>query len=97
VAAEERALPLAQNLEPGRFSCLHDELVAGRRRELDALDGLVVRRAAEQGVAVPMSAAISAILEPWAIHTSTPRGEWNLQAEPGAGRDRQGPNQRWLP
>jgi 2-dehydropantoate 2-reductase len=68
-AAQERALALAQSVEPGSFSSLHDDLVAGRRMELEALHGLVVRRAAEHGVPVPMSEAIYAILKPWALRT----------------------------
>ena len=48
---------LARSVEPGSFSSLHDDLVAGRRMELEALHGLVVRRAAEHGVPVPMSEA----------------------------------------
>jgi 2-dehydropantoate 2-reductase len=67
-AAKERALTMAQSVEPGSFSSLHDDLVAGRRMELDALHGFVVRRAAEHGVPVPMSEAIYAILKPWAVH-----------------------------
>jgi 2-dehydropantoate 2-reductase len=67
LAAQERALTMAQSVEPGSFSSLHDDLVAGRGMELDALHGFVVRRAAEHGVPVPMSEAIYAILEPWAI------------------------------
>src|SRR4030095_14845192 len=66
-AAQERALILAQSVEPGSFSSLHDDLVAGRQMELEALHGLVVRRAAEHGVPVPMSEAIYAILKPWAL------------------------------
>jgi 2-dehydropantoate 2-reductase len=66
-AAQQRALTLAQSVEPGSFSSLHDDMVAGRRMELEALHGLVVRRAAEHGVPVPMSEAIYAILKPWAI------------------------------
>jgi 2-dehydropantoate 2-reductase len=66
-AARERALMLAQGVEPGSFSSLHDDLVAGRRMELEALHGLVVRRAAEHGLPVPMSQAVYAILKPWAI------------------------------
>jgi 2-dehydropantoate 2-reductase len=66
-AARERALTLAQSVELGSFSSLHDDLVAGRRMELEALHGLVVRRAAEHGVPVPMSEAVYAILKPWAI------------------------------
>lgn len=67
LAAQERALTLAQSVEPGSFSSLHDDLVAGRRMELEALHGLVVRRAAQHGVPVPMSEAIYAILKPWAL------------------------------
>jgi 2-dehydropantoate 2-reductase len=66
-AGQQRALGLAQSVEPGSFSSLHDDLVAGRRMELEALHGLVVRRAAEHGVPVPMSEAIYAILKPWAL------------------------------
>jgi 2-dehydropantoate 2-reductase len=66
-AAQERALATAQGVEPGSFSSLHDDLVAGRRMELEALHGFVVRRAAARGVAAPMSEAVYAILEPWAV------------------------------
>jgi 2-dehydropantoate 2-reductase len=66
-AAQQRALAMAQSVEPGSFSSLHDDLVAGRRMELEALHGFVVRRAAEHGVPVPMSEAIYAILKPWAV------------------------------
>jgi 2-dehydropantoate 2-reductase len=71
-AAQERALTLAQSVEPASFSSLHDDLVAGRRMELEALHGFVVRRAAEHGVPVPMSQAIYAILKPWALHNQRP-------------------------
>jgi 2-dehydropantoate 2-reductase len=66
-AAQERAVALAQGLEPGGFSSLHDDLVAGRRMELEALHGFVVRRAAQHGLAVPTSETVYAILQPWAI------------------------------
>jgi len=65
-SARERALALAEAL-PGSFSSLHDDMVAGRRMELEALHGFVVRRAAQHGLAVPASEAIYAILQPWAI------------------------------
>jgi 2-dehydropantoate 2-reductase len=67
-AARQRALTLAQSVEPGSFSSLHDDLVAGRRMELEALHGFVVRRAAEHGVPVPMSEAVYAVLKPWDVH-----------------------------
>jgi 2-dehydropantoate 2-reductase len=66
-AARERALAMAQSIEPGSFSSLHDDLVAGRRMELEALHGFVVRRAAEHGVPVPTTEAVYAILTPWAV------------------------------
>ena len=66
-AARERVLALAQAAEPGSFSSLHDDLVAGRRMELEALHGFVVRRAAQHGLAVPTSEAVYGILQPWAI------------------------------
>jgi 2-dehydropantoate 2-reductase len=66
-AALQRALTLAQGVEPGSFSSLHDDLVAGRRMELEALHGFLVRRAAAHGVPVPMSETIYAILKPWAV------------------------------
>jgi 2-dehydropantoate 2-reductase len=46
-SARDSALALAQAIEPGSFSSLHDDLVAGRRMELEALHGFVVRRAAD--------------------------------------------------
>ena len=66
-SAQQRILTMAQAVEAGSFSSLHDDLVAGRRMELEALHGFVVRRAAELGVPVPMSEAVYAILQPWAV------------------------------
>ena len=71
-AARERALAVAQAV-PGSFSSLHDDLTAGRRMELEALHGFVVRRAARHGLAVPMSEAVYAILQPWAIRNQRAR------------------------
>jgi len=65
--AQDRALALAQAIEPGSFSSLHDDLVAGRRMELEALHGFVVRRAAQHALAVPTLEAVYAILQPWAV------------------------------
>jgi 2-dehydropantoate 2-reductase len=66
-AAQDSALALAQTIEPGSFSSLHDDLVAGRRLELEALHGFVVRRAAQHALAVPTLEAVYAILQPWAV------------------------------
>jgi ketopantoate reductase len=74
-AARDSALALAQAIEPGSFSSLHDDLVAGRRMELEALHGFVVRRAAQHALAVPMSEAVYAILQPWAVRNRCSEGE----------------------
>jgi 2-dehydropantoate 2-reductase len=71
-AAQQRVLDLAQAIEPGSFSSLYDDLVAGRRMELEGLHGFVVRRAAEHGLAVPMTETIYAVLRPWAIRNQRP-------------------------
>jgi 2-dehydropantoate 2-reductase len=68
-AAQDSALALAQAIEPGSFSSLHDDLVAGRRMELEALHGFVVRRAAQHALAAPTLEAVYAILQPWAVRT----------------------------
>jgi 2-dehydropantoate 2-reductase len=69
-AAVERALDLGRHVEPTSFSSLHDDLVAGRRMELEALHGVVVRRAGRHGVAVPMTTAVYAVLQPWALRNA---------------------------
>jgi len=66
-AAQDDALAVAQAIAPGSFSSLHDDLVAGRRMELEALHGFVVRPPAQHALVVPISEAIYAILRPWAI------------------------------
>ena len=55
----------AETLEPGSFSSLHHDLVTGRRLELDALHGELIRRAARHGLHVPASEAVYALLKPW--------------------------------
>jgi 2-dehydropantoate 2-reductase len=54
-------------LEPTGYSSLYDDLTNGRRMELEALHGTVVRRARRHGIPVPVSEAIYAILRPWAV------------------------------
>jgi len=59
-------LAAAEALDPALFSSLHDDLVAGRRMELDALLGELLRRAARAKVAIPTTAVVYAILLPQA-------------------------------
>jgi 2-dehydropantoate 2-reductase len=68
-AAEDR-VAFAERLEAGAYSSLHDDLVAGRRLELDALHGAVLRGARRHGVAVPRTEAVHAVLAPWAARNA---------------------------
>jgi 2-dehydropantoate 2-reductase len=63
----EQQLRFAAGLSPESYSSLHHDLVNGRRMELEALHGAVVRRAARRGVPVPANEAIYAVLRPWAL------------------------------
>ncbi|HEY6103692.1 MAG TPA: ketopantoate reductase C-terminal domain-containing protein, partial [bacterium] len=60
----ERVRAFAAALDPGAYSSLHNDLVAGRRTELETLLGAVVRRGGHYGVPVPNSRAIYAALLP---------------------------------
>ena len=57
----------AAGLEPGSFSSLHHDLVSGRRLELDALHGELMRRAARHGLSVPATTVVYALLRPWEV------------------------------
>jgi 2-dehydropantoate 2-reductase len=62
----EQHLAFASGLEPDGRSSLHDDKVAGRRMELEALLGQLVRRADAHVVPAPAAGALYAVLEPWA-------------------------------
>jgi 2-dehydropantoate 2-reductase len=64
--AEARQLVFAEGLEPHIRASLYHDLAAGRRIELDALHGTVLRLGAEHGVPTPASATVHAILRPHA-------------------------------
>ncbi len=64
--AEARQVAFTAGLEGHVYASLYHDLVAGRRIELDALHGTVVRLGAEHGVATPASATVDAILRPHA-------------------------------
>ena len=62
----ETTLGMADAIDPNSYSSLHYDLVHGRRMELDALLGEVLRRGEARGVDVPTTRAIYGVLEPWA-------------------------------
>ena len=62
----DQQVGFAAGLPADSYSSLHHDLTSGRRMELDALHGSVVRRADRVGLAVPACRAVLAVLEPWA-------------------------------
>jgi 2-dehydropantoate 2-reductase len=61
----EQKLAFAEVLGPDARNSLHNDLEGGRRLELDALVGAVVRRARRHSVPVPATEAVYALLRPW--------------------------------
>jgi 2-dehydropantoate 2-reductase len=64
--AVEKQIVFAEGLEPHLSSSLYHDLVTGRRMELEALHGTVLRRGQEVGVPTPMCEAVYAVLHPHA-------------------------------
>ena len=67
-----RQVAFAESLEPTGYSSLHFDMTHGRPMEIEALHGTVVRLGRKNGVPVPMSEAIHAVLKPWAVRNKTP-------------------------
>ena len=65
--AVDRHVRFAEALEPGGRSSLHHDKSHGKRMELEALHGTVVRLARKHGLPAPASEAIYALLKPWAV------------------------------
>jgi 2-dehydropantoate 2-reductase len=64
--ATEQHRTFASGLEPDLYSSLHYDLEHGKRMELEALHGAVVRRGAASNVPTPMNRAVYALLKPHA-------------------------------
>jgi len=62
----ERALTLAASFEPWARGSLYHDLESGRRMELEALNGAVVRLARESGRGAAFNFAVYAALQPYA-------------------------------
>lgn len=61
-----RQIALARSLDKGFVASLQHDLVAGRRMEVDSLQGALARRGRAVGVPTPLTDTTLAILEPWA-------------------------------
>lgn len=66
VSCADQALALMEGLDPSVRGSLYYDLAAGRRLELDTLNGTVVRLGRERGVPTPLNFAIYAALKPYA-------------------------------
>lgn len=64
--AAERQFNFAMGLQPGNIASMHRDLMNGRRLELDALNGAVVRLGASKNVAAPINQTIYVALAPHA-------------------------------
>ncbi len=62
----DEAIAFNASVEPGARSSLYHDLAAGRRLELEALHGTLVRLGREYGIPTPMNFAIYAALKPYA-------------------------------
>jgi 2-dehydropantoate 2-reductase len=74
--AVEQALRFTASMPAGGRASLYHDLAAGRRLELDALPGAVIRYGEAAGVPTPMNLAIYAALKP---HDMKARGELPAQ------------------
>ncbi len=62
----ERAFAMAERFEPWARGSLYHDLAAGRRLELETLNGTVTRLGRTHGVPTPLNGAVYAALQPYA-------------------------------
>jgi len=62
----ERHYAQLKALEPEAMGSMAFDLLAGRRLEIEALNGTMVRLGQEQGMSLPFNTAIYAALKPYA-------------------------------
>ena len=60
--AAEKQLAAMRGMHPGFKSSMQRDLERGKRLEVDALTGVVVRLAAKHGISVPVTACVNAVL-----------------------------------
>lgn len=60
-------MAFAADLDSDSYSSLHYDMTHGKRMELDALHGAVVRAGREHEIAVPATETIYSVLRPWAV------------------------------
>ena len=76
----DRWMSFAADLDGGAYSSLHFDMTNGKRMELEALHGAVVRHGQRNDVDTSMTEAVYSILKPWARRNdSLGNGEDNIQ------------------
>lgn len=60
----ERSVALSKSFPPGMYASMYHDLARGRRIEVESLSGLVARRGAARGVAVPHHTTVWCALKP---------------------------------
>ncbi len=72
--AVEKAMAIVEALEPGVTSSLQRDVADGRRFELEAFSGTIVRLARKHGLDVPVHDAIYGLLRPMLTRAEGERG-----------------------
>ncbi len=67
----EEWIEFARGFDYDTYSSLHYDLTNGKRMELEALQGTIVRKADEHGIEAPISRTVYSILRPWAEKNSS--------------------------
>jgi 2-dehydropantoate 2-reductase len=62
----ERTENMSFNLQPGMTSSMHKDLLNGKRLEIDALNGAIIRLGHAKGIPTPVHQTIFACLKPYA-------------------------------
>ena len=61
----DQSMDLFSSVEPAVRGSMYYDLAAGRRLELDVINGTIVRLGGEQGIPTPINFAIYAALKPY--------------------------------
>jgi 2-dehydropantoate 2-reductase len=64
-ACVDQSMDLFSSVEPSVRGSMYYDLAAGRRLELDVLNGTLVRLGSERGIPTPINFAIYAALKPY--------------------------------
>lgn len=81
----DRAMATVDSLEPGVTSSLQRDVSAGRRFELEAFSGTIVRLAQAHAIEVPVHDSIDALLRPMLLRAEAAAPGLSQSTSPGGG------------